>query len=58
MAGAAELAAPTVGFKATSGGGETADPAFVAQHGLYWLTANINSREHLASALAEDLKAA
>lgn len=41
MAGAAALAAPVLGFKATRAAGGGDDPAFAAQHGLYWLTANI-----------------
>jgi DNA-binding CsgD family transcriptional regulator len=41
LAGAAGLASPVLGLEATSAAGEMADPAVVAQHGLYWLTANI-----------------
>jgi predicted ATPase len=41
LAGAAGLAAPVFGLERGGGAGDTPDPAFAAQHGLYWLTANI-----------------
>jgi AAA ATPase domain len=41
LTGAAGLAAPVLGLEATSGPGGGEDPAFAAQHGLYWLTANL-----------------
>jgi DNA-binding CsgD family transcriptional regulator len=41
LAGAAGLAAPVLGFEAVCAAGATEDPAFVAQHGLYWLVSNI-----------------
>ena len=43
LAGAARLAGPVVGFgeQEASVGPAAADPSLAAQHGLYWLTANI-----------------
>ena len=48
--GAAGLAAPLVGLEPPNAGptpGAAPDPAFAATHGLYWLTANLASREPL-----------
>lgn len=50
LEGAAGLAAPLVGLEPPNAGptpGAAPDPAFAATHGLYWLTANLASREPL-----------
>lgn len=41
LAGAAALARPALGLDTAEDAGERVDPAFAAQHGLYWLVANI-----------------
>ncbi|MGH3030344.1 MAG: ATP-binding protein [Gaiellaceae bacterium] len=50
LSGAAELAAPVLGLAPTvdsSAAGLAADPGFAANHGLYWLTANLAERQPL-----------
>jgi DNA-binding CsgD family transcriptional regulator len=41
LSGAAGLAAPVLGFAVPEQAGAMDDPAFAAQHGLYWLAANV-----------------
>jgi len=40
LSGAAGLAAPVLGLEAACDAGAMEDPAFAAQHGLYWLASN------------------
>jgi len=55
LEGAAALAAPVLGVGAADGGGLVDDPAFAAQHGLYWLAANLASERPLLLAV-DDLQ--
>ena len=50
LSGAAELSAPVLGLAAAadrSAAEPAADPGFAANHGLYWLTANLAERQPL-----------
>jgi DNA-binding CsgD family transcriptional regulator len=46
LSGAAELSAPVLGLAAAADR-SAADPGFAANHGLYWLTANLAERQPL-----------
>lgn len=55
LEGAAALAAPVLGVGADDDGGLVDDPAFAAQHGLYWLAANLAS-ERSVVLVVDDLQ--
>jgi DNA-binding CsgD family transcriptional regulator len=48
LSGAAELAAPALGLAQAGLPADVEDPAFAAQHGLYWLAANLAGEVSLA----------
>jgi DNA-binding CsgD family transcriptional regulator len=54
LAGAAGLAAPALGLDTDGDAERLDDPAFAAQHGLYWLAANI-ARERPLVLVVDDL---
>lgn len=51
LAGAAALAAPVLGLEAPGSGVVIDDPAFAAQHGLYWLAVNLAAEGGLVLAV-------